>query len=150
MATEAIPVSDAGQEGGGGFKGLHALRGLESSARRLGRTVLDVIATRFEILSTELADERNHLTRLAFVALTVQFCVQIGLMLAVVFIVLAANPGNRIMAIGLAAIVMLLGGFIGLLWMRSWLKNRPTMFATTVAELRKDSERLRGRMRGRP
>src|SRR5262245_37779863 len=130
MATEAIPPRDEGFEG---------------SLRRLGRTLLRVIATRLEILSTELADERINLTRLAMVALVILFCVQTGLMLAVVFIVLAVSPGNRLMAIGLTSLALLLGSLGGILWLRSWLKNRPPMFAATIAELRKDREHLGGR-----
>ena len=130
MATEAIPPRD---------------EGLEGSMRRIGRALLRVIATRFEILSTELADERINLTRLVIVALTVLFCVQTGLMLAIVFIVLAVSPQNRLMAIGLTALALLLGSLGGILWMRSWLKHRPPMFAATVSELRKDRERLAGR-----
>jgi uncharacterized membrane protein YqjE len=104
-----------------------------------------VIATRFEILSTELADERINLTRLAIVALTVLFCVQTGLMLAIVFIVLAVSPENRLMAIGAHRARALAGLTRRHPVMRSWLKHRPPMFAATVSELRKDRERLAGR-----
>jgi len=31
-----------------------------------------------------------------------------------------------------------------MVWLRAWLKSRPPMFATTIAELRKDRERLGG------
>ena len=119
--------------------------GLEGSLRRIARALIGAIATRLEILSTELADERINLTRLALVALTVLFCLQTGLMLAIVFIVLAVSPDNRLLAIGLTALALLLGSLGGVLWLRSWLKHRPPMFATTVAELRKDREHLGGR-----
>lgn len=130
MATDPLPPAD---------------EGLEGSLRRLGRTLVRVLATRLEILSTEIAEERLNLTRLTLVALTVLFCVQTGLMLAIVFIVLAVSPDNRLMAIGLTALALLLGALGGVLWMRSWLKSRPPMFAATVAELRKDREHLGGR-----
>jgi len=130
MATEAIPPRD---------------EGLEGSLRRLGRALIRVIATRLEIVSTELADERINLTRLALVAMVILFCVQTGLMLAVVFIVLAVSPGNRLVAIGLASLALLLGALGGMVWLRWWLKNRSPMFASTIAELRKDRERLGGR-----
>jgi len=119
--------------------------GLEGALRRSARALLGAIATRLEILSTELADERINLTRLVLVALTVLFCLQTGLMLAIVFIVLAVSPDHRLIAIGLTALALLLGSLGGVLWMRWWLKHRPPMFAATVAELRKDRERM-----GRP
>ena len=118
--------------------------GLMGSLRRLGRTLLRVLQTRLEILSTEFAEERINLTRLTLVALTVVFCLQTGLMLAIVFIVLAVSPENRLMAIGVTALALLVGALAGVLWMRAWLKRRPPLFATTIAELRKDRERLGG------
>jgi uncharacterized membrane protein YqjE len=130
MATDPLPPRD---------------EGLEGSLRRIARALLGAIATRLEILSTELADERINLARLALVALTVLFCLQTGLMLAIVFIVLAVSPDNRLIAIGLTALALLLGSLGGVVWMRWWLKHRTPMFAATVAELRKDRERL-----GRP
>src|SRR5436309_8785888 len=116
--------------------------GMLGSVRRLGRTLLRVLQTRLEILSTEIADERINLTRMALVALTVLFCVQTGLMLAIVFIVLVVSPENRLMAIGITSLALLLGALGGILWMRSWLKHRPPMFAATVGELRKDRQRM--------
>jgi len=127
MATDPLPPRD---------------EGLEGALRRIARALLGAIATRLEILSTELADERVNLTRLALVALTVLFCLQTGLMLAIVFIVLAVSPDNRLIAIGLTALALLLGSLGGVLWMRWWLKHRPPLFAATVAELRKDRERM--------
>ncbi|TMQ49359.1 MAG: hypothetical protein E6K72_12335 [Candidatus Eisenbacteria bacterium] len=118
--------------------------GMMGSVRRLGRTLLRVLQTRLEILSTEITDERLNLTRLAMVALIALFCVQTGLMLAIVFIVLAVSPEHRLMAIGITALALLLGALAGMVWLRAWLKSRPPMFATTIAELRKDRERLGG------
>jgi uncharacterized membrane protein YqjE len=44
---------------------------------------------------------------------------------------------------GVGALVLLLAaGGIGL-WLRSWLKRRPPMFGTTIAELRKDRDWIR-------
>jgi uncharacterized membrane protein YqjE len=118
--------------------------GLTGSLRRMARTLLRVLETRLEILSTELAEERGHLTRLVIVVLGVVFCLYAGLTLGVVFVVLAASPENRLAAIGVSALVLLLGAISGLLWLRAWLKRRPAMFATTIAEFRKDRERLGG------
>jgi uncharacterized membrane protein YqjE len=129
MATDPLPPRD---------------EGLTGSLRRLARTLLRVLQTRLEILSTEMAEERIHLTRLVLVVLGVVFCLYAGLTLALVFVVLAASPENRLAAIGISALFLLLGALSGVLWLRAWLKRRPAMFATTIAELRKDRERLGG------
>jgi uncharacterized membrane protein YqjE len=117
--------------------------GLLGSLRLLVRSLLQVVVTRVEIFSTELAEERFNLTTLALVALTILFCIQAGLILAVLFLVLAVSNEHRLMALGIGAGVLLLGALGGVLWLRAWLKSRPPMFGATLTELRKDRERLR-------
>jgi uncharacterized membrane protein YqjE len=118
--------------------------GLFGSIRRVIHSAIGVMQTRLEILSTEIAEERLNLTRLIVVALAVLFCLQAGLFLAVLFVVLVVGDANRLAAIGIAALALLLLAMGGALWLRHWLKTRPPMFATTIAELRKDRDRLRG------
>lgn len=117
--------------------------GLMASLHRLGYGLVRVLVTRFEILSTEVAEERFNLTKLALVALLILFCLQVGLMLGLLFVVLLVGTEHRVAAIGIAALAMLLGAGGGTLWLRGWLKSRPPMFAATVAELRKDRDRFR-------
>ena len=130
MATEPQPPHD---------------EGLKASLHRLAQSALTSLSTRLEILSTELGEERLNLTTLAIVALMVLFCLQVGLTFAILFLVLVVAPEHRPLAVGIAALVMLLGAGGGALWLRAWLKSRPPMFAGTVAELRKDRDRLKGR-----
>jgi uncharacterized membrane protein YqjE len=119
--------------------------GLLGMLRRLGRSLPHALATRIEILATELSEERLNLAKLAFGALVILFCLQVGILFGLLFFVIAMGNEHRLLALGIAAVVMLLGGLIGMLWLRAWLKNRPPMFATTVAELRKDRDRVGGR-----
>jgi uncharacterized membrane protein YqjE len=120
--------------------------GLFGSLRRLLDTTIGIVGTRLELLSTEVAEERLNLARMVVVALGALFCLQVGVILAVLFAVLVVGTGDRLTAIGIAALVLLLVGLVGLLWLWRWLKTRPPVFATTLAELRKDRERLgRGR-----
>jgi uncharacterized membrane protein YqjE len=115
--------------------------GLEGSLHRLARSIALLVQTRLEILSTEIAEERVNLTRLALGALLVLFCVQAGLLLGVVFIVLVVLK-QQPTAIGYAAIGLLAAAAAVVLLIRRWLKRRPPMFASTIGELRKDRERL--------
>ena len=112
--------------------------GLLRAVQRLGQSLARLLVTRFEILSTEVAEERYNLTKLALGALIVLLCLQLGLIFTALFVVLAAGAEHRLAAIGTAALVMLLGAIAGGSWLRWWLKTRPPMFAATVAELRKD------------
>jgi uncharacterized membrane protein YqjE len=124
----------------------HAARpeGLAGSLRRLGRSLLAVLQTRFEILSADIAEERFNLVRVAVVALGALFCFQVGVFLAVLFVVLAASDQNRLAVIGGVALVLLLAAAGAVLWLRHWLKTRPPLFAATIAELRKDRDRIGG------
>ncbi len=119
--------------------------GLAGSLRRLVGSVLRVLQTRLEILSTEVAEERFNITRALVVAFAVLIFLQAGTLLAVLFAVLVIGRDHWLAAIGIAALVLLLAAGGGLLWLRSWLKSRPPMFATTIAELRKDRDRLAGK-----
>jgi len=118
--------------------------GLIASLQQTSQSVLTALSTRLEILGTELGEERLNLTTLAIVALTVLFCLQVGLTFAILFVVLVVAPEHRPLAVGISALAMLLGAGIGALWLRTWLKRRPPLFTTTVAELRKDLQRLKG------
>ena len=119
------------------------IEGLMGSLRGLVYSALRVVQTRLEILSTEIAEERINLTRLVVVVLGMLFCLQAGVLLGVLFFVLAVGGENRLAAIGISALVLLVAAAMGALWLRSWLRRRPPMFATTMAELRKDRDRLR-------
>ena len=119
--------------------------GLVASLRRLADTFLGLLQTRIEIFSTEIAEERFNLARMAVLALAVLFCLQTGVILAVLFLVLSVSETNRLLAIGIASGVLLLLALLGTLWMRRWLKTRPPMFAATMEEIRKDRELLERR-----
>jgi uncharacterized membrane protein YqjE len=118
--------------------------GLIASLRRLVDSLLGVVWTRLELLSVEVAEERLNLARMAVMALGALFCFQVGVTLAVLFFALTVGESDRITAIGIAALVLLLAGLAGFLWLWRWLKTRPPLFAATLSELRKDRERLGG------
>jgi uncharacterized membrane protein YqjE len=119
--------------------------GLGGSVRRFLSTGIDVVQTRFAILSSEIAEERARLVRTVLVIVGALFCLQAGLFLAILYIVLFVANENRLAAIGIAALTLLLLAVGAALWLRWWLKHRPPMFATTMAELRKDRDRLTGK-----
>ena len=117
--------------------------GLAASLRRLLGSFVGVAWTRFDLLSVEFAEERLNLVKLLMVALGAIFCLQMGVILGVVFLVLAVGQENRVLALGIAAAALLLAGIGGTFYLVRWLKTRPPLFAATMAELRKDRERLR-------
>lgn len=119
--------------------------GLFGSLRRFGQNLFGAVETRLEILSTDIAEARASLIRLVLVGLGVLFCFQVGVFLAVLFLVLLMGGENRMMAIGIASGTLLGLAVMGLIWIVWWLKRRRPFFAGTMAELRKDRDRIRGR-----
>ena len=118
--------------------------GLGGSLRRFGDSVFGLFETRMEIFSLEWAQERRNLTRLLIVVFAIAVCLQLALVMGVVFLMLAIGQEHRVTVLGIATGVLLLGVLIGGLWLRAWLKRRPPMFAITIAEIRKDREWIRG------
>ena len=82
--------------------------GLFGSLRRFGQSLLDALQTRLEILSTDIAVARASLIQLVLLALGVLFCFQVGVFLAVLFLVLLAGSEHRMMVIGITSGLLLL------------------------------------------
>ena len=115
------------------------------SLRRIGDSILGLVETRMGILSLEWAQERANLARVLLVVLAVLACLQLAIVTGLIFLLLVVGQEDRVMVLGVAALVLLVAAGSGALWLRWWLKHRPPMFETTIAELRKDREWVRGR-----
>ena len=120
-------------------------QGLLGSLRRLAGNVVQLVDTRVELFSTDAREARDDLVRAALVVAVVLFCLQAGVLMGVLFFVVSLSREHLLAAIGIAGAVLLLTAGGGALWLFSWLKRRPPMFGATIAELRKDRDRLRGR-----
>jgi len=118
---------------------------LLGSLKRLARTFVAILQTRVEILETELQEERIRFARLAALAVIVAFLFNAALVLGGAWLVLALWESHRHTTIGVLAAVAL-GAAIALALI-AWrgIKTRSKPFSTTLAELRKDAERLAGR-----
>jgi uncharacterized membrane protein YqjE len=123
-------------------------RGLGGSLRRFADSTMELLETRMEILSLEWAEERANLTRLLLVVFAILVCLQLALVFGLLFLLLVVGEQHRVAVLGIAALVLVMGAAGAALWLRFWLKRRSPMFETTIAELRKDREWIRGRVRG--
>jgi uncharacterized membrane protein YqjE len=116
--------------------------GLAGSLARLARTALGVLRTRLEILATEIEEERIRFAGLALMVAGIAFCLQMAVLLFVIFMVVLLWETHRLVTLGWFAAAFLAGGIGLLLWLRHKLRTRPRMFASTLGELGKDDERL--------
>jgi len=120
-------------------------RGLGGSLRRFGDSLVGLLQTRVEIFSLEWAEERRNLTRLLLAAFAIMACLHLAIVTGLVFLLLVVGQERRVAVLGVAALVLLLAAAGGTLRLWIWLKRRPPLFGTTVAELRKDREWIQRR-----
>jgi uncharacterized membrane protein YqjE len=116
--------------------------GLAGSLARLARTALAVLRTRLEILATEIEEERIRFAGLALMVAGIAFCLQMAVLLFVIFMVVLLWDTHRLVTLGAFSAAFLVGGVGLFLWLRHKLRTRPRLFASTLGELGKDDERL--------
>ena len=117
--------------------------GLVDSLSRLGRSGLALLRTRLEILGTEIEEERIRFARLALAVAAIAFCLQMAVLLFVIFLVVFLWETHRLATLGGFAVFFLVAGVVGILVLKHRLARRPKMFASSLGELVKDEERLK-------
>jgi len=118
--------------------------GLFDSLKTLGRTAVEALHTRFDLLATELGEEQARITELLILAALALLCLFLAIVFAAFFVVVVFwDTPYRLWATGLIALGML--GAAGLLWVgvRKSIKSRPKPFRATLEELSADVQRLR-------
>ena len=119
-----------------------ATGGLFESLKTLSVSLVGMAHTRLELLSTDIAEERAHLTTLLVWALVALFCLGVGVVLLAMLIVVAFWESHRLLALGvLAGLFLAAGGGAGWFAMH---KNRtkPRLFEASLTELSKDRQQL--------
>jgi uncharacterized membrane protein YqjE len=113
---------------------------LLGSLRDLAKTFVALIETRIEIFASEIDEERTRLARVVVLAVVAAFCLGLAVVLLVLFVVVVFWDTNRLLAIGLIAILFALGALAALLALRSAVRQQPKFLSATLAELRKDGK----------
>jgi len=122
-----------------------ATGGLFESLRTLSVSLVGIVHTRLELLSTDIAEEREHLITLLLLVQLALFFLGVGILLLALMIVVAFWESHRL---------LVLGGLTGLFLLASagsaWLavhktRTRPRLFAASLAELSKDRQHLTSR-----
>jgi uncharacterized membrane protein YqjE len=119
--------------------------GLFDSLKVLAATLLAIAHTRLELLSTELEEERVRLSSMLVWTLVALFCAGLGVVLATLFVVLALWDTHRLLALGIPAILFLLGAALAGLVVRGKARAKPRLFAASLTELSRDHKELTSR-----
>jgi uncharacterized membrane protein YqjE len=120
--------------------------GLFQSLSNLLGTVLGIVHTRLELLTTELQEEVQRAAKLLLWAFVAAFAAMMALFLAAFTVIFAFWDTYRVTA-ALAMVVLFVVVAVGAaLLMRHKLRTRPPLLDATLGELARDREQLRARM----
>jgi uncharacterized membrane protein YqjE len=108
--------------------------GLFGSLKALSSNLLGIVQTRLELLSTDIAEERE---------LGALFSIGIGVVLLAILVVVALWESNRLAALGgMIVFFLVLGGILG--WVvQKKLSSSPRPFDASIGELVKDRQELK-------
>jgi uncharacterized membrane protein YqjE len=114
------------------------------SLKELGRTAVDIVHTRFDLLVTEIAEEQVRLAELLLYAALALLCLFLAVVIVAVFVVASLwETEYRVLATGLiAAALVAIGIGCGLACVRK-AKAKPRLFSASVDELGADLDRLK-------
>jgi uncharacterized membrane protein YqjE len=130
-----VPESASGEAG----------TGILRSLRNLGATLVALLHTRFELLVTELEEERIRLLQLLFWAAGALFFLCVGMLLLTLLLVVVFWDTHRIAAIAVLAGAFLAAGVGMAIGVRNRMYARSRIFSASLNELARDRDQLTSR-----
>ena len=120
-----------------------APEGLFESLKTLSVSLVSIVHTRLELLSTDVAEEREHLTSFLVLVLVALGCLGVGAVLLAMLVVVAFWETHRLLALsGMTGLFLMAG--IGFGWFAMHrVRTKPRLFEASLAELSKDRQQLR-------
>jgi uncharacterized membrane protein YqjE len=116
--------------------------GLFESLRNLSVSLVGIVHTRLELLSTDIAEEREQLTAFLILVLVALGCFGLGIVLLAVLIAIFFWETHRLLALaGLTGFFLAAGIGLGGYAMHR-IRTKPRLFAASLAELSKDRQAL--------
>lgn len=126
--------------------GPRPVAGLFQSLNNFLATLVAIVHTRLELLTTELQEEVRQVGAILLWAFVAAFAAMMGLFLGALAVIFVFWDTHRLAAslamIGLFVAVAVVAGLI----LRHKLTTKPPMLDDTLAELAKDRDQLRARL----
>ena len=126
--------------------GPRPVAGLFQSLNNFLATLVAIVHTRLELLTTELQEEVRQVGAILLWAFIAAFAAMMGLFLGALAVIFVFWDTHRLAAslamIGLFVAVAVVAGLI----LRHKLTTKPPMLDDTLAELAKDRDQLRARL----
>jgi uncharacterized membrane protein YqjE len=117
--------------------------GLLDSLTVLVGSLVSIVHTRLELLSTDLEEDREHLLSLVILSLIALFSLMVGVVLVAILLVVIFWDSHRLLALGLLAGFFILAGLAACAFAVRKAKTKPRLFLASLLELFKDSQQLR-------
>lgn len=121
------------------------IRRLLASAGNLLATLLSIGRTRLELLTVEVQLEIRRTAELAVWLVIAIQAAMVGLIMAAFWVVIAFWDTHRLLAAGMVTAAFLGIAFVATLVLARKVRVKPPFLGGTLAELARDSERLRER-----
>jgi len=118
--------------------------GLLARARRFVGALLEHIATRGELLSIELAEEKERLVHVGMAAgLLLVAALMAFVFLGVLVLVLAWDTDHRVLVAALIPVVFIALAAGAWLWLKRLIIRKTALFRDSLRELKQDAQSLR-------
>ncbi len=115
---------------------------LFEALKQFGASLSDIAATRLALLANELHEERLRLTQMLLFTLIALFCLGVAVLLSTAFLVVLFWDSHRLLVIGLLTGLFFAVGGVMLWLLRAQVRQKPKLFAASLAELDKDKAAL--------
>jgi uncharacterized membrane protein YqjE len=120
--------------------------GLFRSLSNFAGTLVSIVHTRLELLTTELQEEVRLVGAILLWAFVAAFAAMLGLFLGALAVIFAFWDTHRIAAsLGMVAVFIAIA-VVAALILRQKLRTKPPLLDDTLAELAKDRDQLRARL----
>lgn len=116
--------------------------GLLGSLKTLSIGLVGIAHTRLELLSTDIAEEREHLITLLLLVQVALFFTGLGVLLLAILVVGAFWDSHRLLAVGALATLFLAAGAATAWFARHKTRTRPRLFEASLTELSRDRQHL--------
>ena len=116
--------------------------GLLTSIKNLTSTLIALVYTRLDLLSTDLEEGRERLISLLVSVFLSLFCLCFGVVLLAILVVVSFWDTHRLLTLSILTGVFLFTGTLLCIRAIHALKTMPRMFEASMAELIKDQQHI--------
>ncbi|PWB59105.1 MAG: hypothetical protein C3F18_01295 [Nitrosomonadales bacterium] len=117
--------------------------GLFDSIKGLAASSVAIVRTRLELLSTEVAEEKERLLSLLWLGTAALFFIGLGIVFAALLLTVALWENHRLLVLGILTLLFLGLGGAALSMALKQARNGSKLFSASLAELSKDQDHLR-------